>query len=237
MKEIAGDEWTLGDLTGLSSKYFWTWVKTDTTGYYGHYYLARGKCIELKRGLWLYLGKCMWRNHQSAYQEHMKYVCNVIVKPFKVKTLCYTKRVREMHELAKYLLPPSMKGYSELAANWNVRDEEFTIIGIQLAIKDRLTKSMRDELDNHPEDYRSLTYEDCCDLLSAIKVKDERKRAAVQIKKINSARAASLSDSDKSVSILRKKKANTGVLRSKNPQKGRTTGTVVYIVIVCFARR
>ena len=48
-KELAGDEWTLGKLTGLSEEDFWTWAKTDTTGYGGHYYLARDKCVNFKR--------------------------------------------------------------------------------------------------------------------------------------------------------------------------------------------
>ena len=43
-----------------------------------------------------------------------------------------------------------MKGESEMEANWNVRNEEFTISDIQLSIKDGLPKSMRDELDDHP---------------------------------------------------------------------------------------
>ena len=47
-------------------------------------------------------------------------------------------------------------------------------------------------MDDHPEDYRYLTYEDWCDILSTIDVKDESKRAAVHIKKNASARAASL---------------------------------------------
>ena len=75
---------------------------------------------------------------------------------------------------------------------------------------------MRDELDDHPEDYFSLTYEDWCDLLSTIEVIGERKRAEDHIKKIASARAASLSDSNESVRIPRRKKANTGVLNSHN---------------------
>ena len=35
-RELAGDDWTLSDLTGLSAEYFCTWAKTDTTGYDGH---------------------------------------------------------------------------------------------------------------------------------------------------------------------------------------------------------
>ena len=73
---------------------------------------------------------------------------------------------------------------------------------IRVAIKYRLPKYMRDELYDHPEDYRSLTYEDWFDLLSLIEVKDERKIAAVHINNISSARADSLSDSDESVRIV-----------------------------------
>ena len=47
----------------------------------------------------------------------MKYVCNDIVKPFKVKILCYAERVREMHDIAKYLPPPSMNGESSMSSN------------------------------------------------------------------------------------------------------------------------
>ena len=80
-----------------------------------------------------------------------------------------------------------------MAYNRNVRNKYFTIIDLRLAIKDVLLKSMRGELDDHPEEYHYLTYEYCCDLLSTIEVKYERKIVAVQIKNIASARAASLS--------------------------------------------
>ena len=107
-----------------------------------------------------------------------------------------------------------------MAANWSVHNKEFTISDLQLAINDRLPKSMRDELDDHPEDYSYLTYEDWCDLLSTIEIKDERKIAAGNIKNIDSDRAASLSNSDESARIPRRNKAKTGVLRSnKYPRK------------------
>ena len=74
----------------------------------------------------------------------MKYVTNDIVKPFKFKILRYTKRMHEMHDLAKYLPPPSIKGDSTMAANWSVRNEDFTTSDLRLAIKDRFPKTMRD---------------------------------------------------------------------------------------------
>ena len=78
------------------------------------------------------------------------------MKPFKSKILCYAKRVREMHDLAKYLPTPSIKGKSDEAANWNVRNHEFTAGEIWLAIKDGLPKYMHNELNDHSEDYRFL---------------------------------------------------------------------------------
>ena len=51
----------------------------------------------------------------------MKYVCNDIMKPSKVKILCYANRMCEMHDLTKYQSPPLMKGESAMAANWSVR--------------------------------------------------------------------------------------------------------------------
>ena len=122
-KENAGDEWTLDKLAGIPTEDIWTWTKKDTTEYDGNEYLARDKCIDFERELWLELGKCMWRKYQSVYQDHMKYVCNDIVKPFKFKILCYAKRVRDMHDLAQYLPPPSMKNESDEADNWDVRNQ------------------------------------------------------------------------------------------------------------------
>ena len=47
---------------------------------------------------------------------------------------------------------------------------------------------MQDELEEHPEDYHSLNYEDWYDLLSIINVEDKMERAASHIKKIASTR-------------------------------------------------
>ena len=80
----------------------------------------------------------------SVYQDHMNYVCNDILKPFRVKILHYVERVREMHDLSKYLPPPSMQVKGAMAANWSVRNEEFTTSDLQLAIKYGLPKSIRD---------------------------------------------------------------------------------------------
>ena len=174
-KELAGDEWTLGKLARISAKYFWNRAKPDTTGYDRHDCLDWDKCVNFERYFWFELGKCVWGNHWSVYQLHTNYVRNDIVKPFKVKFLHYAKHVRKMYELANYLPPPSMKGNSDNSANWIICNQKFTAGEVRLAIKDRFPSSMQDELEDHPEEYFSLTYEYWCDLLSIIEVKDEGK--------------------------------------------------------------
>ena len=75
-----------------------------------------------------------------------------------------------MHDLAKDLPPPLMKGDSAMADNWSVHIKEFTVSDIRLDIKGGLTKFMGDKSDDHPEDYCFLTYKDWCYLPSTIEV-------------------------------------------------------------------
>ena len=51
----------------------------------------------------------MWNKHRSKFQDHIKYIHNNIVNPFWVRIIQYTERVYEMHYLANYLPPLSMK--------------------------------------------------------------------------------------------------------------------------------
>ena len=83
---------------------------------------------------------------------------------------------------------------------------------IRVSIKDALPLSIQDDLEDNQEDYRSLTHEYWCDLLSTIEVKDNRNGSATQIKNIVTSRAASHFDSDESIRVLLKKKARTVVL-------------------------
>ena len=116
-----------------------------------------------------------------------------------------------MHDLENHLPPPLMKGENFEAASWKVRNKEFSAHGIRVVIKDGLSLSMQDELEDIQEDYCSLTHEYWCDLLSTVKVKDNRKREGTQIKKIATSRTASHSDSNESVRVTRNNKARTCV--------------------------
>ena len=95
-------------------------------GYDVHDYLSWDKYVYFERELWFDLGECIQRKHWSVYKNHMKYVRNNIVKPFKLKILPYAKRVCKMNNLDNYLPSPLMKSDSAEAANWNVRNQEFT---------------------------------------------------------------------------------------------------------------
>ena len=124
-------------MAGLSADDFCTWAKTYNTGYDVHAYLAMDKCIKFEREIWFEVGKYMWRKHWSVYQDHIKYIHNDIVKPFRVKILHYAKHIIDMHDLDKYLPPSSMKSESAEAANWTVCNREFMASEIWLTIKDR----------------------------------------------------------------------------------------------------
>ena len=70
----------------------------DTTGYDRYVYLAIDKCVNFDIEIWFELGEFLWRNHQSVYQDHLKYIRNDILKPFHVKIIRYAERVRKMHD-------------------------------------------------------------------------------------------------------------------------------------------
>ena len=70
-------------------------------------------------------GKVHVEEHQSVYQDHMKYVHNDILKPFNIKIHRYARRVREMHELAKYLPPPSKNVECAMEDKWSFHKENF----------------------------------------------------------------------------------------------------------------
>ena len=95
------------------------------------------------------LGKEMWRKHRSVYQDHLKYICNDIVKPFCVRIINYSKRVQYMHDLAKHLPSPSMKGDIYEADNCKFHNEELSVDDIRVSIKYGIPSSMNDELEDN----------------------------------------------------------------------------------------
>ena len=218
-KDLAVDHWTLVKLKGVSTDNFCPLSKSDGVGYDGDSYLLLDKCVEFKKYIWFELRNSMWRKHGIVFLDHLKYICNEIVKPFCVGILHHAERVQEMHELAKNLSTPLMKGNGYEAYNWKLRDKELSVYDIQVAIKDGIPSSMQDELEDNQEVYRSLAHKDWCGLFSTTKVKDNRKRDAIQINKLATFKAASLSDSNNSTSIPRKKNSRTCVCFKQQGKK------------------
>ena len=110
-EDLTGDKWTLGEPKGTSTDEFWTWLKSDGVGYDMDSYLGLDKCVDFEKDIWFALGKLMWRKHRSVFQDHLKYIHNDIVKPFRFGMIHYAKRVEEMHYLENHLTPTLMKGY------------------------------------------------------------------------------------------------------------------------------
>ena len=90
---------------------FWTWSKVyvrDTDGYPP---ISRVDCCTyFYKDLWFELGKSIWRKHRSIFQDHVKYMHNDVVNPFRVGILHYSEHILDMHYLTNVLPPPSKKG-------------------------------------------------------------------------------------------------------------------------------
>ena len=80
-------------------------------------------CAYFEKEFWFELVKSVWIKYRSNFQDSVKYINNDIVKQFKVSILKYTECVREIHDLAKYLPPPLMKGGDYNKAYWAFREK------------------------------------------------------------------------------------------------------------------
>ena len=77
---------------------------------------------------------------------------------------------------------------------------------------------MQYNLGDNLEDYRSLDHEYLCDLLSNIKVKDNRKSDANQIKRFATSREESNYYSDEYVRVPHNNRVRTGVIPNRKHQ-------------------
>ena len=80
------------------------------------------------------------------------------MKPFKVGIIKYNERVREIHNLEKYLPPPLMKGQEYNEADWEVRDKGLSDNNIRVTTRNKLPISMQDELDEKDKYYRYVPH-------------------------------------------------------------------------------
>ena len=129
-------------MQNVTIQQFWEWDKIDNIGREEDMFTLTECCTYFENELWFELVNIMWRKHQITLQDHVKYIHNDILKPFRFGILQYSGHVREMHNLAKYLPPPSMKGEEYDEADWNICSKQFSEDEICVETRDRVPKYM-----------------------------------------------------------------------------------------------
>ena len=110
-------------MKGLYTEDFWNWAKSYGLDSDGDAYLGVKNCVDFEKGIWFELGKCMWRKHRNVFQEHLKYIHNYILKPYRVGILGYSECSQEIYELENHLPTPLIKGDIFEAASWKAQDK------------------------------------------------------------------------------------------------------------------
>ena len=60
---------------------------------------------QFEKLLWFELGKFIWKDHHQVYYEHIEYLQQNIVKPFKWTMVQYISRIREIENVRLLHLP------------------------------------------------------------------------------------------------------------------------------------
>ena len=105
-KGLDGDQWTLGSSKVVSMEQFWIWSNVGAIDRLGDLVTGPECGAYFEKYLWFELVKSICRKHRSTFQDHIKYIHNNIVNPFRVGILQYSELIREMQDLFKYLPPP-----------------------------------------------------------------------------------------------------------------------------------
>ena len=105
-KTYVRDKWKLVEAKDVNTENLWDCARVDVTHVDKEPVSGAEHCNGTKEEIWFDLRKSICRKHWSTFQDHVKYIHNEIVKPFRVNILHYGERVREMHDIYKYLPPP-----------------------------------------------------------------------------------------------------------------------------------
>ena len=88
-KEISGYQWTLVAKNNVTMEQFRDWEKVDSINVSGDLFTGPYYCTYFENDFWFDLRIIMWRKHSSTFQNHLKYIHNDIVNPFRVVILQY----------------------------------------------------------------------------------------------------------------------------------------------------
>ena len=81
------NQWNIGAAKSVTMDQLWTWDKVDGSDTLRKPISGADGCTYFEKELCCDLEKSMWRKHRSAFQDHVKYMHNDIVKPFRVGIL------------------------------------------------------------------------------------------------------------------------------------------------------
>ena len=83
-------------------------------------------CKEFEKELWFDMGNSMWRENCYVFQDHVKYIYNDILNPYRVVIIQCAKRVPGMHDIIKFMYPTSKKGDEYDMEDWNACDKDLS---------------------------------------------------------------------------------------------------------------
>ena len=135
-----------------------TWAKADSCKSENDTISGVDWCKHFEKQLWFQLGKRVWSKYCYVFQDHLIYIDNDIVNPYRLIIFQYAEYVRDMHDLNK-LLHPTLQKWEELdQADWKVISKEFTEDEICAETKDILPISMKDQVEDKDKDYCSFLH-------------------------------------------------------------------------------
>ena len=105
-----GNQWTIGAANSVTMEKLLNYGKVDRRDVDGDPTSGAEHCTCFDKELWFESVKTIMRKRRSIFQDHVKYMHNDIVKPFRKVILQYVEPVREIHNITKFLPPLLKKG-------------------------------------------------------------------------------------------------------------------------------
>ena len=114
-----GNKWNLGeDTIYVSNKEFWEFARDNWLYRDGYVIPGKERCIDFEWKIWFGLGKTMFNNHYSLFNNWLRYVHNENTKPYKVIIINYTEYMHWFFDFDKYLSPTIKKGEEHHESGW-----------------------------------------------------------------------------------------------------------------------
>ena len=133
-------------------------------------------CIRFERLVMFELGTRAWRTHNDAYDEHVRYLKNDIVKPITMSVQELILRFEDMYLLKDFIQPPSKKGQTASEANWIRRNLIIDKEEQRNSVFNALPKTFQQALKDLEEDWKSFDELKWLAILQRLEEKDKGAR-------------------------------------------------------------